>query len=79
MSNQCKECSGSRTHRSSARGHLDCLEWLHAHGCPHSKDTSYFALIYGTPETFDYCIDNDCPWEEDYEADDDLVHMVDYC
>ena len=43
---------------------LECLEYLHTHGCPWNESTCDIAAANGNIECLQYAYENGCPWNE---------------
>ena len=53
----CKDCD-----QAAIKGHLICLKYLHENGCPWTKLTSQYAVMYGHLECLKYAHTKGCPW-----------------
>ena len=44
-------------------GHIECLMYLHQHGCPWDTNSCYYAALGGHLECLKYLHEHRCPWD----------------
>ena len=54
--------TASDCEEAASNGQLECLKYLHEHGCPWDEETCWYAAKNGHLECLKYAHEQGCPW-----------------
>ena len=74
--NEMEVIPGNRDEGAVQKNVLDCVKYLHEHGCPWNADTCRWAASEGHLDCLEYLHENGCPWDDDtYDAASENGHV----